>query len=313
LGAQPSLTHAQGSTAYPYKRIEIFVPFPSGGTADFLARLIAHKLSESWGQTVVINNKPGGTGRIGADLAAQSIPDGHTLLVTSYANRRILFEQAAPLKNPAKDLIPIAIIAMAPLVLVAHPSLPANSVSEFIAIARDQRQLLSYASIGNGTPSHLAMEMLMRMSDTRLTHVPYKGSSQAITDIIAGHLPVMFDSVVSSFEQVKAGKLKALAVSTASRLPIAPNVPTISESGLPGFDVFTWAVLYTPAGTHADRLEKLRLELARILKMPDVAERITAQGAIVPESMSLAQVATFVSEDVTTWRKLIKDSNILAE
>lgn len=304
---------AQDVGVYPAKRMEIIVPFPAGGTADFLARLIGQKLAESWGQPVVVSNKPGATGSLGAETAAQAPPDGHTLLVTSYANRGVLFTPDPPTPQPARDLVPVAVLIQAPLVLVAHPALPARSVRELLVLAAEKQGALNYASIGNGTPSHLAMEMLKKSAAVKMTHVPYKGSAQALADVIAGHVPMMFDSVVSSSEQVKGGKLKPLAVSTSTRLPTLPNVPTISESGVPGFDVFTWAVLYVPAGTPANRMDKLRDAMGRILKMPDVVERLAAQGAIVPDSMTQAQVSAFVRDDVAMWRKLIKEAAIQAD
>ena len=298
--------------AYPSKRIEIIVPFPAGGTADFLGRVIGQKLAEAWGQQVVINNKPGAAGSLGAEAAAQAAPDGHTLLVTSYANRKVLFMPEAPVPAPARDLVPVALLTKPPLVLVAHPSLPARSVHELVALARQQNGL-NYASIGSGTPSHLAMELFKRASGIQLTHVPYKGSSQALADVVAGHVPLMFDSVVSSSGHIKAGRLRALAVSTAARLPSLPEVPTIAESGVAGFDVSTWAVMYVPAGTPADRIAKLHDAVTAILRQPDVVERFAVQGAPVPPAMTPAQVAAFVRNDVTMWRKLVGEAGIQAD
>ena len=296
---------------YPVRRIEIIVPFPAGGTADFLARVIGQKLADAWSQPVVISNKPGATGSLGAEAAAHSAPDGHTLLVTSYANRKVLFTPESPVADPAHDLVPVVLLVKAPLVLVAHPSLPVANVRELVAYAKGKQ--INYASIGNGTPSHLAMEMLKRSATVDLAHVPYKGSSQALADVIAGHVPLMFDSVVSSSGHVNSGRLRALAVSTAVRLSALPNVPTVAESGLPGFDISTWAVLYAPAGTPADRIAKLQSAVARILQMPDVMEQFASQGGIVPPPMSPAQVSTFIANDVTMWRKLIRETGIQAD
>lgn len=297
---------------YPSRRIEIVVPFPAGGTADFLGRLVGQKLGESWGQQVLVNNKPGAAGALGAEAAAQAAPDGHTLLITSYTNRKMLFTPDAPLADPARDLVPVALLTKPPLVLLAHPSLSANSVRELAALAKRTNEV-NYASIGTGTPSHLAMELLKRSTGIPLTHVPYKGSSQALADVVAGHVPLMFDSVVSSSPHVKAGRLRALAVSSATRLPNLPDVPTVAESGVAGFDVSTWAVLYVPAGTAGDRIAKLHEALSRILRQPDVAERYAAQGAPLPPPLTPAQVAAFVRDDVAMWRKLVREAGIQAE
>lgn len=300
---------AFGEEPYPSRRIEIIVPFPAGGTADFLARVVGEKLAAAWGQPVIVNNKPGATGSLGADVAARSAPDGYTLLLTSYANRKVLFTPDPPVPDPAHDVVPIALLAKPPLVLVAHPSLPVHNVRELVALAR-QRKDTNYASIGAGTPSHLAMEMLKRAAGIQLTHVPYKGSSQALADVVGGVVPLMFDSVVSCSGHVKAGRLRALGVSTTVRLPAMPDVPTIAESGVPGFDVSTWAVLYAPPRTPADRIAKLNEAMLQILQRKDVADLLAAQGGIVPPAMTPAQVADFVRSDVAMWRRLVSEEHI---
>ena len=309
-----SLAH-NGAQAQPYpsRQIEIIVPYAPGGTTDFVTRVIAQKLSEAWGQPVVVQNRPGASGSIGAEQAAQAAPDGYTLVVTGYANRLLLFGATPPASNPAKDLIPIVIVAQSPLLLLVHPDFAAKSFKDLLALARAKPGTINYASIGNGSPSHLAMEMVKKATGIEITHIPYKGSGPALIDLIAGHVPVMFDSVVSSSAHVKAGKLRALAVSTAARLPTFPDVPTIAESGLPGFDVFTWTALYAPPGMAPDRVEKLRAEVARILKLPDVMERFAAQGAIIPAAMTQPQAAAFIRDDIAGYRKFIQDANIQPE
>ena len=298
--------------SYPWRRIEIIVPFPAGGTADFLGRVIGQKLGEAWGQQVVVNNKPGAAGALGAEAAAQAAPDGHTLLITSYTNRKMLFTPGGPVADLARDLVPVALLTKPPLVLLAHPSLPAKSVHELAALAK-QKNDINYASIGAGTPSHLAMELLKRAAGIPLTHVPYKGSSQALADVVAGHVPLMFDSVVSASPHIKAGRLRALAVSSTNRLPSLPDVPTVAESGVAGFDVSTWAVLYVPTGTAAERIAKLHDAVSRILRQPDVAERFAAQGAPIPPPLTPLQVAAFVRDDVAMWRKLVREAGIQPE
>ncbi len=310
LGAGANPGWAQ---TYPSKQIEIIVPYAPGGTTDFVTRVIGQRLSESWSQPVVVVNRPGASGAIGADQAAQAVADGHTLCITGYTNRNLLFASPPPSPNPARDLVPVAVVAQAPLLLLANPAFPARDFAEFLSQAKARPAALNYASIGSGSPSHLAMEMLKRMAGVDLSHVPYKGSGPALLDLIAGHVPVMFDSVVSASPHVRAGKLKALAVGTTTRLPSLPQVPTVAESGVAGFDAFTWTALYAPAGTPADRIEKLRVEVARILRLPDVMERFASQGAIVPEPMSLAATAGFINADVQRWRKVIADGNIKAE
>jgi tripartite-type tricarboxylate transporter receptor subunit TctC len=296
--------------AYPNRQVEIIVPFPPGGTTDFVTRLIGRKLSETWNQPVVIVNRPGASGALGAELAAQAPGDGYTLLVTGYTNRLLLFAAQPPAPNPAKDMVPITLVGKAPLFLLANPQFPVRSVQELIAQAKAKPGSLNYASIGPGSPSHLTMEMLKQVAGVNLTHVPYKGSAPALTDVIAGHVPLMFDSAVSASPHVKGGKLRALAVTSAKRLPSFPDVPTVIESGLPGFDVFTWTALYAPAGIAPDRAERLRNDVARVLAMPDVVEAFAAQGALVAEPMTPPQVAAFIDEDIKRWRKVIKDADI---
>ena len=293
-------------------RIELVVPFPPGGTADLFARVIGRGLAEKTSVPVVVINRPGATGTIGAESVAAAAADGATLLLTSYADRRVLFDPAAGRSTQA--LVPLVLVAKAPLLLVAHPSLGAPTLEAFITTARSAKG--NYASIGNGTPSHLAMEKLKRAAGIELTQVPYKGSGQALTDVIAGHVPVMFDSVVSALPHVKAGKLRALAVSTSRRLPTLPDVPTIAESGVAGvadFDVSTWVVIYAPPGTPERLAEALRADIARVLADPAVAETFSAQGALVPPPMSRADVAVFIRADVAMWKKLITEQRITAD
>jgi tripartite-type tricarboxylate transporter receptor subunit TctC len=302
--------HAQ---SYPARQVEIIVPYAPGGTTDFVTRVLGQKLAEGWSQPVVVLNKPGASGALGADLAAHAAGDGYTLLVTGYTNRNLLFAPTPPVPDAARDVIPVALVGKAPLLLLVHPDFPAKTLKELLALAKAQPGKLNYASIGNGSPSHLSMEMMKRMAGVELTHVPYKGSGPALLDVMAGHVPIMFDSVVSSSPHVKGGKLRALAVTTAARLPSLPDVPTVAESGLPGFDVFTWTALYAPAGTPAERMEKIRTDVARVLTLPDVKERYTSQGAIIPEPMTQAQVATFLDTDIKAWRKVIQDAKITAD
>ncbi|MFO1398658.1 MAG: tripartite tricarboxylate transporter substrate binding protein [Burkholderiales bacterium] len=302
-----------GAQPYPSRPLDIVVPYAPGGTTDFVTRVIAQKMTDDWKQPVVVLNKPGASGQLGADYAAAAAGDGYTLLITGYVNRNLLFAPVPPAPNPAKDPIPVSLVAKAPLLLVVSPDFPAKSLKDLIAMAKAQPGKLNYASIGNGSPSHLGMEMFKRQAGIDMLHVPYKGSGPALIDVMAGHVPIMMDSVVSASPHVKAGKLRALAVTTATRLPSLPDVPTVAELGLSGFDVFTWTMLYVPAGTPADRIEKIRAEVDHVLALPDVRERYASQGAIIPEPMSQAQLAAFLNADIAGWRKVIQDAKITAD
>jgi len=298
---------------YPARQVEVIVPYAPGGTTDFVTRVIAQKMSEDWKQPVVVINKPGASGQLGADFAAAAAGDGYTLLITGYVNRNLLFAPTPPAPNPAKDVVPISLVAKAPLLLLVTPDFPAKSLKDLVAMAKSQPGKLNYASIGNGSPSHLGMELFKRAAGIDMLHVPYKGSGPALIDVMAGHVPIMMDSVVSASPHVKAGKLRALAVTTASRLPSLPDVPSIAELGWPGFDVFTWTMLYVPAGTPADRIDKVRTEVDRILGLPDVKERYASQGAIIPDPMTQAQLVSFLNTDIGGWRKVIQDAKITAD
>ena len=315
LAASAFLAFALAAHAQPYpgKQVDMIVPYAPGGTTDFVTRVIGQKLTDAWHQPVVVLNKPGASGQLGADLAATAAGDGYTLLVTGYTNRNLLFSPTPPVPNPQKDVIPVMLVGKAPLLLVVTPDFPAKSLKDLIAMAKAQPGKLNYASIGNGSPSHLGMEMLKRMAGIELVHVPYKGSGPALIDVMAGHVPIMLDSVVSSSPHVKAGKLRALAVTTASRLPSLPDVPTVAEQELAGFDVFTWTALYVPAGTPGERIDKVRTDIERILALPDVKERYATLGAIIPEPMTQAQLVALLNADIAGWRKVIQDAKITAD
>lgn len=298
---------------YPSRQIEVVVPYAPGGTTDFVTRVIGQKMQDDWKQPVVILNKPGASGQLGADYAAAQPGDGYTLLVTGYTNRNLLFSPTPPTPNPAKDPVPVVLVGKAPLLIVVSADFPAKSLKDLVAMAKAQPGKINYASIGNGSPSHLGMEMLKRQAGIDMLHVPYKGSGPALIDVMAGHVPVMMDSVVSSSPHVKSGKLRALAVTTAARVPSLPDVPTVAEQGLSGFDVFTWTLLYAPAGTPQDRMDKVRTEVEHILTLPDVKERYASQGAVIPEPMTQAQLVKFLDADISGWRKVIQDANIKAD
>jgi tripartite-type tricarboxylate transporter receptor subunit TctC len=302
---------AAAADTYPDKSIRWIVPYPPGGSTDILTRLVGQKMQEAWGQPVVIENRGGASGIIGVEAAAKAAPDGYTLLMTASGPHAInpsLFKTLP--YDPMKSFDQITLVAKLPMLLLAHPSLPASNVKELIAWLKSQQGKATYASIGNGTPSHLAMEMFRDMAGLQMNHVPYKGSGPALTALLGGQeAPIMFDSVLSSSGHVKAGKLKAIAVSTAERLPSMPDIPTVSESGLPGFDASTWTAAVVPAGVPKERLEKITKEVIRILNLPDVREKIAGQGAI-PGGNSPKEFTEFAAAEALKWGKVIKSANV---
>lgn len=299
---------------FPEKPVRWIVPYPPGGSTDIVTRLVAQKMSEAWGQPVIVENKGGASGIIGVDLAAKAPADGYTLLMTASGPHAINPSLFATLPyNPAKDFAPLTLVAKLPMLLLVHPSVPVNNVQELIAWVKAQKGKAVFASIGNGTPSHLAMELFKQMTGLEMTHVAYKGSGPALIALISGQeAPVMFDSVLSSGGHVKSGKLKAIAVSTAERLPALPDVPTVAESGLPGFDAYTWTAAVAPAGVPADRLAKISQELIRILHLPDVREKIAGQGAI-PGGNTPKEFAAFADAEIQKWGRVIRSANVRAD
>ena len=264
---------------YPSKPIRFVVPYPPGGSSDIMARILGQKLTESWGQAVVIDNRAGASAILGTDLVAKAPPDGYTLLWAAsgpFAINPSLFEKLP--YDSLKDFTPIILGVKLPMLLLVHPSLPVDSVKDLITLMKSKREGLPYASIGIGTPSHLAMELFKSMARVeKLVHVPYSGSGTAHTALLGGQAAlVMFDSVLSSIAHVKSRKEKALAVSTGQRLPMLADVPTVAEAGLPGFDAYTWGGVAVPAGVPQGIVLKLNGEIAKILKMPDVQAKLAS-------------------------------------
>jgi tripartite-type tricarboxylate transporter receptor subunit TctC len=300
---------------YPSKPIRLVVPYPPGGSTDIVARIIGQKLTESWGQPVVIDNRAGASGIIGSELVAKAPPDGYTVLLIGagpYVINPSLFAKLP--YDSVKDFTPITLVTKLPLLLLTHPSLSANSVKDLITVMKSKREGLPYASIGIGTPSHLAMELFKSMAQVeKLVHVPYSGSGTAHTALLGGQgALVMFDSVLSSYPHVKSGKEKAIAVSAAQRLASLPDVPTVAESGLPGFEADTWNGLVAPAGVPQEIALKLSREFTRILNMSDVQARLVTQGAI-PGGNTPQVFAAFVKAEIAKWGKVIRDADVRAE
>ena len=265
---------------FPARSVRLIVPQSAGGGADILARTVGQKLSEAWGQPVVIDNRPGAAGIIGTEAVAKAAPDGYTLLmgaISTHAINPSLYKTLS--YDPVKDFAPVTMVATAPLLVVVHPSLPVNSTQELIALAKAKPGQLFFASAGSGNSAHLAGELFKTMANVDLVHVPYKGATPAETDLIGGQVSVMFSSILSALPHAKAGKMKALAVTSARRSSIAPDLPTVAESGVPGYDVNPWYGLFAPAGTPRAIVERINRDVARILAQPDVRQRFATLGA----------------------------------
>jgi tripartite-type tricarboxylate transporter receptor subunit TctC len=304
---------AADPAAYPDKAIKIIVPYPPGGSTDALTRMVAEKLSTAWNQPVVVDNRGGASGMIGSEIAARSPSDGYTLLMTGSGPHSVnvsLFPKIA--YDPVKDFVPVALTTTIPLLMVAPMNAPFGTVQEFLGWAKENQGKANYCSIGLGSPSHLAAELFKSMSRIEMTHLPYKGSGPALTDTVAGVCDVMFDSAMSSGPQVKAGKLKALAIATPERVKSWPDLPTVSEAGVPGFSAQTWTALLAPAGTPAPIVAKLNAEVIRILASSEVKDKLESQGAM-PGSGSPEDLGAFTDQEIRKWAKVIKDGNIRPE
>jgi len=304
------LAHTTASAqAYPARAVKIIVPFAAGGPADVYARFIAQRLTESLGQSYIIDNKPGGGAVIGTDIAAKSPADGYTLLLMS--NTHTVNETLIPSKpfNLMRDFVAVAPINYSDLVLVANPKVPAANLKEFIAYAKANPGKLNYASSGPGTPYHMAGELFKSMADINMVHVPYKGSSGARTDVIGGQVDVMFDAVTTMAEQVRAGKVKALATSGQRRSDVLPEAPTLNEAGVPGYEATIWLGLMAPIGTPKAIVDKLNETVSKIASQPDVKQAWNKQGA-VPMIMNPVVFDKYMRDDITKWNRVIKTANI---
>lgn len=296
--------------AWPAKPIRMVIPFPAGGTTDILGRIAAQKLSESLGQQVIPDNRPGAAGNIGTEVVAKAAPDGYMLLTAPGSTLTIHPSLYAKLGfDPLRDFAPVTVLAAVPNVLVVHPSLPARSVKELIALAKAKPDALNYASTGAGQSTHLAMELFKTMAGVKITHVPYKGSAPAVTDLLGGHVSLMFDNMPSAAPHVKAGKLRPLAVSTLKRSPLLPEIPTVAEAGLPGFEVSVWFAVLAPAGTPRAVVDRLNQVLVNALQAPDVRERLSSQGA-EPIGNSPEQFTALMKRDLAKWAKVVKAAEI---
>lgn len=290
---------------YPARQVRIVVPFGPGGPADIYARFVGAKLSESLGQPFFVENRPGGGSIVGSDAVAKSPPDGHTLLMMS--NTHTVNETLIP-KKPfelMRDFAPISGVNYSDLLLVVHPSVPANTLKDFIELAKSRPKSLNYASSGPGTPYHMAGELFKAMAGVEIEHVPYKGSDGARAGILGAQVHMMFDAITTMAANARAGKVKALASSGKTRSPVTPDVPTVSEAGVPGYEAVIWLGLMAPAGTPRPILERLSAEVNKVVNAPDVKEVWAKQGAH-PMAMSVDQFDKFLREDIVKWSKIVK-------
>ena len=294
--------------AYPAKPIRFVVPYPAGGPLDTVARLLGAKISERLKQPVVVDNKPGAGGNIGADTVAKAAPDGYTILMGAVATHAINPTLYAKIPyDPVKDFAPITQVASTPNVLVVNPSIPAGNVREFVAYAKANPGKLNFGSGSTGSAGHLAGELFKTMAGVEMTHVPYKGAGPAMQDLIGGQIQLMFDNLASSLGQMRAGKVKALAVTTAKRSELAADLPTVAESGLPGFDISTWFGVFAPAGTPKDVVAKLHDEFTRALALPEVREKMLNLGA-EPVGNTPEQFAAYIRSEAEKYARVIKAS-----
>jgi len=299
------LAHGQ---AYPSKPIRMIVPYPPGGGTDIFARLLAAKLSPALGQQVVIEQRPGAGGVIGADVAAKAAPDGYTLLIGQASNLAINQHLMSKLPyDPVKDFAPITLIATSPGLLVVHPSLPIRTVKDLVALARSKPGTINYASAGNGSPGHLAAAYFNKVAHIDLLHVPYKGATPAMTDVIAGHASLYFTSPVAAQPYVQSGRLRQIAVTSAQRFPPLPDVPSIAEAGYPDFDMTSWWGLLAPAGIPRDIVARLHTESVTALNAAEMKERLAAQGALVVTNAP-DQFASYLKSEIANWGRIVKAS-----
>ena len=293
--------------SYPSKPVRVVVPYPPGGPTDIVARVLFQQVAESTGQQFVIDNRAGAGGNIGAEHVAKSPADGHTVLIgtTAHAINMSLFKSLN--YDVQKDLAPVSLLTQGPLVLVTHPQFPANSVKELIDMAKAKPGSLNFASSGNGQSTHLSAELFNSMAGTKMVHVPYKGSAPALSDLMTGQVGIMFDTTLSAMPFVRAGKLKALGVTSPQRTPAAPDVPTIAESGLPGYEVFAWNGVFVPAGTPKAIVVQLNEEIRKAMQLPQVRDKFSAQGFAASWNTP-DQFGVFVRNEVDKWARTVKAS-----
>jgi tripartite-type tricarboxylate transporter receptor subunit TctC len=310
LTALPASVTAQ---PYPTKPIRIIVGQTAGGVSDLIARLVAQRFTEAFKQSAVVENRAGAAGGIGTEMVVKAAPDGYTLLLSS-AGPIVINPGLYPKLgyDPIRDLAPIAFIASSPLVLVLHPSVPAKTVKELIALAKAQPDRLSYGSGGNGSPPHLTAELFKAMTGAKMTHIPFKGSAPSVIALVGGQVDLSFSTVAITLPQVKAGRIRALAVTSPQRHPAVPQLPTMAQAGIPGFESQQWFALFGPVALPKEIITRLNAEITRWLESPEVRTRLSSEGA-EPGGLTLDQFAAFIRADAARWMKVIKASGATAE
>jgi tripartite-type tricarboxylate transporter receptor subunit TctC len=296
---------------YPTKPIRLIIPFPPGGSNDVVGRMIAQQLGDRLGQQVVVDNRGGAGGIIGTEQASKAAPDGYTLLIISIAHAVSPWLYKLQY-DPIKSFVPVSILASGPNVLVVHPSLPVHSVTDLIALAKENPGQLNYASAGIGSFQHLGGELFKLTAGVNIVHVPYKGGGPAMTDVLGGHTKIMFSSLVQTTPFVLNGQLRALGTSGAKRNPALPDVPTIAEAGLPGYEATNWWGIVAPAGTPPAIVEKLHKEIAAVQNSPQTKEQFAAQGADIVQ-MTAPEFGTFIEKEINKWERVVKEAGIKAE
>jgi tripartite-type tricarboxylate transporter receptor subunit TctC len=304
--AQP----AAAADPYPSRPVRMLVGFPPGGGTDIMARIIAPKLTEAWDQQIVIDNRVGATGTIAATMVARASPDGYTILMGHLSSNAIAPSLFKVPYDPAKDFAPISLVGSAPHVLVVHPSVKAHSVKDVIALAKAEPGKLKFPSAGNGTPPHLAGELFNLMAGVQMQHVPYKGSGQSVADLVGGQVPLSFDSTPTVLPYINAGRLRALAVTSIKRTPVLPDIPTLDESGLKGYQVGSWYGMFAPAGTPAAIVDKIHAAVQRGLKAPDMRDKLAKLGTDDTVTETPAAFRAMLLADIAKYAKVIKAAKL---
>ncbi len=312
LGAMAVCSHADAQS-YPVRPVRMVIPLAPGGVTDAMGRLLAHKFNEAWGQPVIPENRPGGAGMIAADLVAKANPDGHTLLLGNINTHGInpsLYPKMP--YDPVKNFAPISLLVTVPNLLLVHPSVPAGNVQALVALSKAKPAALNASSPGNGTSGHMCVAVLVAMTGAKIGHVPYKGPAPALQAVISGETQLVFDTVFSALQHVKAGRVKALGLSVPRRSPLAPEIPTIAEQGLAGFNVSPWFALFATGGTPPAVIRKIHAETIKVMNQPEVSERLQSQGLTI-ETGSPQDLARYVEREIARWGKVVKEAGIKAE
>src|SRR5438094_386286 len=299
--------------AYPAKPIRVIVPVAAGGNQEITIRAVAEEMAKRLGQPLVVEARPSSSALVGTQFVARSAPDGYTLLSVSTTFARAATLVAAAGYDPVRDFVAVSLVSRIPQMLLVHPSVPAHSVPELIALAKARPGQLSYATSGIGSTGHIAMELFSRQAGIRMLHVPYKGNAQSLADLLGGQVQVMFDQMSTSLAHVNAGRLRALGVTSRTRSPLLPNVPTIAEQGLAGFEDVTWNALMAPAGTPRDIVERLRAEAAAAVAVPELRKRFLERAIELQASSSIDEAAAFVKREVESFARLAREANLKAE